>query len=121
MLTECQLSSLKKGIELFNKKEFFDSHEIFEDLWQEAEDPERAAFLFLVRLAAAGTHLLNQNYSCLFLWQIAQAQLKQIEINFLDVQSLDKQLEYLINTLNNSKRLDLEQIAKNCKFQLTLV
>jgi predicted metal-dependent hydrolase len=50
--------SLRQGAELFNKREFFEAHEIWEDVWQEAEGDKRRLLQGLIQVAA-GFHKLQ--------------------------------------------------------------
>ena len=45
----------KKGLELFNEKDFFECHEVIEDLWLEtsSEDPYRDLYKGVIQAAAA--------------------------------------------------------------------
>ena len=45
----------QKGLELFNKKEFFDCHEVIEDLWLETDPGDRYRDLYkgVIQAAAA--------------------------------------------------------------------
>ncbi len=120
MLNNEQIETLNAGINLFNAKDFFEAHEFFEELWQTAEtDLERAQFLFLVRLAAGGVHLINSNYSCLFLYDLAYKQvLEGLEIDFLDLSEFNKSLSQLIICLQDSSRAELQTIAQNLELKL---
>lgn len=120
MLNNEQIESLEAGLKLFNEKEFFESHEFFEELWQAAEtDSEREQFLFLVRIAAAGVHLINENYSCLFLYDLALQQIKaDLEINFLNMPEIQEKLQELVILLQSSSREDLSKIAQSLNFKL---
>lgn len=122
MLDEEQIEGLSQGINLFNQAEFFEAHEYFELLWQAAgEDQQREQFLFLVRLAAAGVHLKNSNFSSLFLLQLAQKQLLDgLELTVVEANELALTLPKLINRLENSLRADLEKIAGNTGLELKL-
>jgi predicted metal-dependent hydrolase len=44
---------LGRGIDLFNRRDFFASHELFEELWREAADEDRPLYEALVQLATA--------------------------------------------------------------------
>jgi predicted metal-dependent hydrolase len=44
---------LARGIDLFNRRDFFASHELFEALWREAAAAERPLYEALVQLATA--------------------------------------------------------------------
>lgn len=45
-----------KGIELFNRAEFFEAHEILEDVWRECQDPEKKFLQALIQSAVALHH-----------------------------------------------------------------
>ena len=62
------LAALRAGQELFNKGEFYEAHEIWEEKWNDAEDDDRRLLQGLIQVAAgfyklqtgmpAGTHKL---------------------------------------------------------------
>ena len=53
-----------KGIEHFNRHEFFEAHDIWEDLWREMKgDDSRKFFQGLINAAVALHHLRNGNVS----------------------------------------------------------
>ena len=52
---------LVHGIELFNKKEFFDCHEILEELWKNQTEPEKQLTQGLIQIAVAYYHALRGN------------------------------------------------------------
>ncbi len=45
-----------EGIELFNRAEFFDAHEVLEDVWRDARNPERKFLQSLIQVAVALHH-----------------------------------------------------------------
>jgi uncharacterized protein len=45
-----------RGIEQFNRREFFDAHETWEELWLEAAGPEKTFLQGLIQVAAAFCH-----------------------------------------------------------------
>jgi predicted metal-dependent hydrolase len=45
-----------RGIELFNRAEFFDAHEVLEDVWREAPEPQRKFLQGLIQIAVALHH-----------------------------------------------------------------
>lgn len=51
------------GIILFNSGEFFKAHEIWEEIWLDAAEPERIFFQGLIQLAAAFHHYSRGNRS----------------------------------------------------------
>lgn len=50
-----------QGIELFNQCEFFESHEAWEELWQEDFGPSRKFYQGLIQAAVALHHFCNGN------------------------------------------------------------
>lgn len=50
-----------QGIEYFNECEFFESHEVWEDLWTEYHGPDRGFYQGLIQAAVALHHFGNQN------------------------------------------------------------
>lgn len=52
---------LKKGIELFNAGEFFESHEIIEDLWRSVRDENSDFYKGLIQAAAGFHHVKKGN------------------------------------------------------------
>ncbi len=49
------------GIVLFNRQDFFEAHEVWEDLWQECCGPERRFYQALIQAAVALLHFGNGN------------------------------------------------------------
>ena len=50
-----------KGIEYFNECEFFEAHEVWEDLWSEDQTPSRTFYQGLIQAAVALHHFGNGN------------------------------------------------------------
>jgi uncharacterized protein len=50
------LSVYHHGIQLFNRKAFFDAHEAWEDVWRETEGPEKRFLQGLIQVAVAFHH-----------------------------------------------------------------
>ena len=46
----------RRGIELFNKGEFFDAHEVLEDVWRAAPGPEKKFLQGLTQIAVGLHH-----------------------------------------------------------------
>jgi predicted metal-dependent hydrolase len=44
------------GVELFNRGEFFEAHEVWEDLWHECAAPDRRFYQALIQAAVAAYH-----------------------------------------------------------------
>jgi uncharacterized protein len=49
------------GIVLFNRGDFFEAHEVWEDLWTEAAGPERPFYQGLIQAAVGLCHFCNGN------------------------------------------------------------
>jgi hypothetical protein len=45
-----------RGIKLFNRAEFFEAHEVLEDVWRESRNPERKFLQALIQVAVALHH-----------------------------------------------------------------
>ena len=50
-----------RGIEHFNECEFYESHEVWEDLWKECEGPMKSPLKGLIQVAVALHHLQSDN------------------------------------------------------------
>ena len=48
-------------VRLFNREEFFDAHEVLEDLWQEYSGPDRDLYQGLIQVAVALEHSSRGN------------------------------------------------------------
>ena len=51
----------EKGLEAFNSRQFFEAHELWEDVWRETIDPERRFLQGLIQVAAAFHHYSREN------------------------------------------------------------
>jgi predicted metal-dependent hydrolase len=49
------------GVELFNRGEFFEAHEVWEDLWHECASAERRFYQALIQAAVAAYHWSRGN------------------------------------------------------------
>lgn len=45
-----------EGIELFNRQNFFEAHEVLEDVWRDARNPDRKFLQSLIQVAVALHH-----------------------------------------------------------------
>lgn len=55
------LAELARGIALFNRSEFFDAHEVLEDVWRAAPADQKKYFQGLVQTAVAFHHFSTGN------------------------------------------------------------
>jgi uncharacterized protein len=53
---------LLHGIELFNSRQFFDSHEVLEDLWNQQSLPDKEFTQGIIQIAVGFYHLLRGNF-----------------------------------------------------------
>jgi uncharacterized protein len=53
----------QRGIALFNSEEFFQAHEVWEELWLAEAEPERTFLQGLIQAAAAFHHYIRGNFS----------------------------------------------------------
>ncbi|MBI4395304.1 MAG: DUF309 domain-containing protein, partial [Candidatus Omnitrophica bacterium] len=51
----------RRGIELFNQEEFFECHEVIEDLWLETQDEYKNLYKGVIQAAVALHHLRRGN------------------------------------------------------------
>jgi uncharacterized protein len=51
-----------EGIRLFNRGEFFEAHEVWEQAWKAAEGAERIFYQGIIQAAAALLHIQRGNY-----------------------------------------------------------
>jgi predicted metal-dependent hydrolase len=51
----------RRGIQLFNDEQFFECHEVLEEIWREAREPERTFLQALIHLAVSFYHYQNGN------------------------------------------------------------
>jgi uncharacterized protein len=54
-------SHISHGIELFNREEFFDAHEVLEDIWRAAPADEKKFLQGIIQVAVALHHFRNGN------------------------------------------------------------
>jgi hypothetical protein len=56
-------SEYRRGLELFNEEEFWEAHEVWEDLWIREETDIKRFYQGLIQVASALHHLGHQNWS----------------------------------------------------------
>lgn len=55
------LGAYRRGLELFNSGAFFDAHEVWEDVWRDAEGLEKRFLQGLIQVAVAFHHYSTGN------------------------------------------------------------
>lgn len=53
---------LDQGIDLFNRRYFFEAHDVWEEIWQEEKGAMRNFFKGLIHLAGGFHHYTNENW-----------------------------------------------------------
>jgi predicted metal-dependent hydrolase len=84
------------GILFFNQRDFFEAHEVWEDVWTESSGPERRFYQGLIQAAVALHHFRNGNVrGALKLYRTGRAYMEPLEQPFfgLDKASLWNQME----------------------------
>ena len=61
MLSDEVENTFQKGLRAFNKKNFYDSHEYWEDIWSEYRLPDEKFIQGLIQLSVGFYHITNQN------------------------------------------------------------
>ena len=56
-----QDNRFKSAVELFNSREWYSAHDLFEELWHESNEPERRTLQALLQIAVAQLHLERGN------------------------------------------------------------
>lgn len=51
----------REGLEAFNSRQFFEAHELWEDVWRETAEPDRRFLQGLIHVAAAFHHYARSN------------------------------------------------------------
>lgn len=52
----------EKGVALFNARDFFECHDVIEEIWMEWRGPDRKFFQGIIHVAVGFYHLDNENY-----------------------------------------------------------
>ena len=59
--SDAHAAAYRHGIDLFNQEKFFDAHEVLEDVWRDAPEPERKFLQGLIQVAVAFHHHTRGN------------------------------------------------------------
>lgn len=52
-----------KGVDLFNRQDYFEAHEVWEELWQDCASADRRFYQSLIQAAVALYHWSRGNYA----------------------------------------------------------
>ena len=100
-------SRFKSGMKLFNSRQWYKSHDVFEEIWHETGGPERQVLQGILQVAVAQVHLENNNINgATILYGEALGRLKRFQLaNIgLDISGLCKCI---------TKRLEFLQIGED--------
>jgi len=100
-------SRFEIGMQLFNSRQWYKSHDVFEEIWHETGGPERQLLQGILQVAVAQVHLENKNFNgATILYGEALGRLKRFQLTNLglDVVGLCKCV---------SRRLEFLQIGKD--------
>lgn len=99
-------NGFQHGIALFNSAQFFDAHEVLEDVWREAPEPERKFLQGLIQVAVALHHYSRGNQvGCRSLLERAERNLSTYptEHGGLNLGSLRQSLEQWCAALDQAR------------------
>ena len=80
-----------KALDLFNSGEWYEAHDLFEEIWHETFGPTRNTLQAIIQISVAQLHLANNNRNgAIMLYGEALGRLKRIdrETLSLDINSL---------------------------------
>ena len=106
-------SRFEIGMKLFNSCQWYQAHDVFEEIWHETGGPERQLIQGILQVAVAQVHLENSNTNgATILYGEALGRLKKYQLNNLglDIVGLCKCI---------SRRLEFLQIGNDlasCSF-----
>lgn len=61
-MSAAETDQFREGIRLFNEEEFFDCHDVLEELWAESDGPEKKMIQGLIQAAISLFHFGNENF-----------------------------------------------------------
>ncbi|HEY9789665.1 MAG TPA: DUF309 domain-containing protein [Candidatus Obscuribacterales bacterium] len=96
----------RRGIDLFNKGEFFECHEVLEELWKNQPEPERQFTQGLIQVAVALHHLRAGNRTGarkLLTRGIARLRKFPADHGCIDTARLIRETEHILTTLDSTK------------------
>ena len=100
-------SRFEIGMKLFNSCQWYESHDVFEEIWHETGGPQRQLIQGILQVAVAQVHLENSNLNgATILYGEALGRLKRFQFtnSGIDIAGLCKCI---------TKRLEFLQIGKD--------
>ncbi|HET6426483.1 MAG TPA: DUF309 domain-containing protein [Planctomycetaceae bacterium] len=61
-MSAAETDQFRDGIRLFNEEEFFECHDVLEELWAETDGPEKKMIQGLIQAAISLFHFGNENF-----------------------------------------------------------
>ncbi|MDP1796476.1 MAG: DUF309 domain-containing protein [Planctomycetaceae bacterium] len=61
-MSAAETEQYREGIRLFNEEEFFECHDVLEELWAETDGPEKKFIQGLIQAAISLFHFGNENF-----------------------------------------------------------
>lgn len=61
-MSAAETDQYREGIRLFNEEEFFECHDVLEELWAETDGPEKKFIQGLIQAAISLFHFGNENF-----------------------------------------------------------
>ena len=101
-------SRFEFGMKLFNSRQWYKSHDVFEEIWHETNGPERQVLQGILQVAVAQVHLENGNINgATILYGEALGRLKRsnLESLRLDIEDLCKCITLRLKFLQTGKDL----------------
>jgi len=93
-----------EGIEHFNKCDFFEAHEVWEELWADTQGPPRRFYQGLIQVAVCLHHFGNGNIrGAKKLYHGCRGYLEAYSPKYLDLDKLFSQLEICCREILESK------------------
>lgn len=62
IMSAADTDQYREGIRLFNEEEFFECHDVLEELWAETDGPEKKFIQGLIQAAISLFHFGNENF-----------------------------------------------------------
>ena len=97
------------GLKLFNKKKFYEAHEIWEDLWTEYRQPDDKFIQALIQLSVGYFHISNINKRgavSLFNKSLSKFELFKGIHRRINVDLIIKSIKFTLNSLDKVDKIE---------------
>lgn len=103
---------LTQGVDLFNAQEYFDSHEVLEDLWREQSGPEQQVTQGIIQIAVGLYHQSRANF--VGARKLLKRGLQRLQENEsmlpIDFESFQKQVTIALSNAESDRQIDVPPI-----------